>query len=244
MLIARRDKIGAGIARMGVHELAVSEAMWRLSDSDDLALDIGANLGYFTGLLACRAGEVIALEPNPQLRRFIASNIERWDVGEKITLDSRAASNRSGTAILHLPSDHKQNYGVATLEASDGTASYQIETIRLDDVIAGRQVGVLKLDVEGHEMAALEGASESLAHGLVRDIIFEEHRPLPTPVSRTLESAGFAIRGIEESLTRPLIVSGRAPRGWDAPTYLATGDQERTTRLMTPRGWRCLRGRR
>jgi FkbM family methyltransferase len=244
MLIARSDKIGAGIARMGVHELAVSETIWRLSEADDLALDVGANLGYFSGLFACKAREVLAIEPNPLLRPFIGSNIERWDVGEKITLDSRAASNRTGTAILHLPSDHTQNFGIATLGASDGTESYEVETFCLDDLIAGRHVGLLKIDVEGHEMAALEGASESLANGLIRDIIFEDHQPLPSPVSRMLVSAGFALRGIEETLTRPLLVSDRTPRGWDAPTYLATRDQERTTRLMRPRGWGCLRGRR
>src|SRR5213082_545411 len=52
MLVARDDVVGAGIARMGVHELSVSEAIWRLAEADDLALDVGANVGYFTGLLA------------------------------------------------------------------------------------------------------------------------------------------------------------------------------------------------
>src|ERR1700728_4384379 len=60
MLVAREDTIGAGIARMGVHELAVSETMWRLATGDDMALDVGANIGYFAGLLACRVREVIA----------------------------------------------------------------------------------------------------------------------------------------------------------------------------------------
>ncbi len=246
MLIARNDHLGAGIARTGVHELAVSETMWRLSESDDLAFDVGANIGYFSGLLACRAREVVAVEPNPQLRRFIASNIERWDVGEKITLDDRAASNRSGTAALHVPSGYTHNYGIATLEDSDGAtgASVEVATFRLDDLIAGRRVGLLKLDVEGHELAALEGAGESLAGGLIRDIVFEEHEPLPSPVSRMLESMGFAVSGIEETLRRPLLVSGRVPGGWGAPTYLATRDQARATRLMSAPGWSCLRGRR
>jgi FkbM family methyltransferase len=244
MLVARSDAIGSGIARMGVHELAVSETMWRLSEGDELALDVGANIGYFTGLLASRVGHVVALEPNPRLGRFLSGNIERWAAGHKVALDTRAASNANGTAVLHLPADYEGNYGIATLEDSDGTVTYEVETVRLDDVIAGRQVGILKIDVEGHELAALEGASDALAKGLIRDIVFEEHRPLPSPVSQVLASAGFAISGIEETLTRPVFVSDRAPQGWDAPTYLATRDVERTTRLMKPRGWRCLRGSR
>lgn len=244
MLIARSDLIGAGIARMGVHELAVSEVMWRLAEDDDRAIDVGANIGYFTGLLACRAREVTALEPNPQLRRFITANIDRWEVGARVRLETRAASDGSGTAVLHLPDDYETNYGIATLERHDGTVSYEVETVRLDDLIGGRNVGVLKLDVEGHEMAALAGAGDSLAQGLIRDIIFEDHLPFPSPVAMTLQSAGFTVRGIEQALTRPTLVRpDRAHTGWDAPTYLATRDLVRTERLMTPRGWRCLRGR-
>jgi FkbM family methyltransferase len=246
MQVARGDAIGSGIARMGVYELAISETMWRLADGDDLALDVGANVGYFTGLLACRAREVIALEPNPQLLRFIAGNIDRWNgTGERVRLDARAASNRSGVATLNLPCDYEMNLGLATLEASDGTASHEVQTVCLDEVIAGRHVGVLKIDVEGHEMKALEGASDSLGKGLIRDIIFEDHHPLPSPVSMMLESVGLAISGVEESLTRPILTpSDRAPQGWYAPTYLASRDPERTARLMAARGWRCLRGRR
>ena len=244
MLVARKDLIGGGIARMGVHELAVSEVMWRLAEHDDLAIDVGANIGYFTGLLACRAREVIALEPNPRLRRFIIANIARWDVADRIRLETRAASERTGSAVLHLPQDYERNYGTATLEEGDGSVSYEVETLRLDDLIRGRDVGVLKLDVEGHEMTALGGMSESLGRGLVRDIIFEDHMPFPSPVATTLQSAGFTIRGIEETLTRPVLVGAdRAHTGWDAPTYLATRDLARTERLMASRGWRCLRGR-
>jgi FkbM family methyltransferase len=245
MRVARTETLGAGIARTGVHELAVSELIWRLTGGDDLAIDVGANVGYFTGLLARRTRHVIALEPNPRLRRLIEGNVARWDVREKITLDYRAASNARGTATLHVPEDFERNFGTASLEASDAAASDEVETVRLDEVIAGRHVGLLKIDVEGHELAALEGASQSLADGLIRDVVFEDHRPLPSPVSRLLESAGFAIHGIEEGFTRPLLVPpDRELRGWDAPTYLATREPERTLALARPRGWHCLRPRR
>jgi FkbM family methyltransferase len=244
MRVARADKLGAGIARTGVHELAVSELIWRLAEGNDLAIDVGANIGYFTGLLARRARHVIALEPNPRLRRFIADNVAGWDVRERVTLDYRAASNVSGRATLHVPSDYEQNFGVASLESSDASLSHEVETVRLDDLIAGRPVGVLKIDVEGHELAALQGASSSLSAGLIRDVIFEDHQPLPSPVSTLLESAGYTINGIEEALTRPLLATpNRTPQGWDAPTYLATRDPERARRLADPRGWRCLRPR-
>ncbi len=245
MLVSRGDAIGAGIARMGIHELAVSETIWRLAGGDELALDVGANIGYFTGLLAQRAAHVIALEPNPRLRRFITQNIERCGIAGRVTLDTRAASDVDGTATLRFPAGYQANYGVATLAATNGSdegASDEVGTVRLDELIAGRGVGVMKLDVEGHEATALRGAGGALAAGLVRDIVFEEHEPLPSEVSRALERAGFAIRGIEEHLAGPrLVAPGSAAPGWDAPTYLATREPQRAERLMAGRGWRCLR---
>ena len=250
MLVSRMDAIGAGIARMGVHELAVSETMWRLAGGDRLALDVGANIGYFTGMLAQRAERVIALEPNPRLERFLAGNVERCELGARVTLDRRAAAESSGTARLQLPAGFEGNYGVATLAAEGGSlsyaaedsVSYEVPTVRLDEVIAGQAVGVLKIDVEGQELAALRGAGESLAAGLVRDVVFEDLWPAPSPVFELLQSAGFTINGIEEHFNGPrLTASGMVPGGWDAPTYLATRDRERSERLLRARGWSCLR---
>jgi len=241
MRVLRSDILGAGIARMGVHELAVSETMWRLSELDDLAIDVGANIGYFTGLLAARAHQVIALEPSPQVLGLLGENIARWENASRVRLDRRAASRADGVATVSLPADHRENHGLATLEQTSSSVTYDVETVRLDEIIDRRPVGVLKIDVEGHEMAVLEGASQSLAKGLIRDILFEEHEPLPSPVSRLLEAQAFTIRGIEETLTGAVLVEHR-PAGWDAPTYLATRDPERVSRLMRPRGWECLRG--
>jgi FkbM family methyltransferase len=227
------DVLGRGIARIGVHELAVSETIWRLAESGDLAVDVGANVGYFTGLLAGRVREVIALEPNPLLLEIVSENVDRF--GGSVTLLPWAASSWTGSAELHLPADFAQNNGIATLEDCEGD-SYEVKTTRLEELTGDRPVGLLKIDVEGHELAVLEGARLEL----VRDIIFEEHRPLPSPVSAMLEGAGFEIRGIEETFLGPRLVQ-RTPRSWDAPTYLATRELPRAARLLAPRGWRCLR---
>src|SRR4051794_28737595 len=58
--VSRSEMLGACIARAGVYELVVTEAIWRLATSDDLACDVGANVGYFTSLLAHRCSEVVA----------------------------------------------------------------------------------------------------------------------------------------------------------------------------------------
>jgi FkbM family methyltransferase len=231
MRVSMHEQIGSGIARMGVHELAVSEVMWRLADG--LAVDVGAHVGYFTGLLATRAQRVVAFEPNPDLHRLIEENAGRW-AGAKVTVDRRAVSNVTGVATLHVPRG-AGNDGLATLEAGSGDDE-QVETVRLDDAIDG-EISVLKIDVEGHELAVLEGLGELR----VRNVIFEELEGLPSPVSAWLEDRGFRIYGIEQRLRGPRLTDPlRTSAGWDAPTYLASVDDVES--VISPRGWRCLRG--
>ncbi len=228
------DVIGRGIARTGVHELAVSETIWRIAGAEELAVDVGANVGYFAGLLAHRVREVVAIEPNPRLLPILEENVQRWQ--GHVHVLAVAASSARGRARLHLQAGFEENHGIASLEGSGGEG-YEVETTTLRDVLHGRPVGILKIDVEGHELAVLEGSPLEL----VRDVVFEQHGAMESRVTAALAAAGYEIRGIEESFLGPRLVE-RPPRSWDAPTYLATRRLDEVEELLAPRGWRCLRG--
>ena len=73
-----------------------------------------------------------------------------------------------------------------------GPGSFEVPTDTLDGLTgADGQIDLLKLDVEGHEAAVLHGATGLLGRGAVRDIIFEEHAPYPSPTTRLLEGQGY-----------------------------------------------------
>lgn len=85
LAVDRRDLIGSGIARTSSYELPVSEAMWRVAAQSRLAVDVGANVGYFTALLSARARDVIAFEPHPAIAERLAATqqeIQRGSVGD------------------------------------------------------------------------------------------------------------------------------------------------------------------
>ena len=68
--VCPRETIGAEIWYCGVFDLPVAEALWRLLDAGETALDIGANLGQMTSVLRGKAGPagcVLAFEPHPKL---------------------------------------------------------------------------------------------------------------------------------------------------------------------------------
>jgi FkbM family methyltransferase len=239
------EAVGSGIVRTGVHELAVTEAMWRLADPTDVAADVGANIGYFTSLLATRCRRVVAFEPHPLVRRRLAANVARWGAAaDRVVVDARAVSRAAGWATLVEPPDFLRRQGSATLVTATPDDGLHVTTASLDESVADEQVTLLKVDVEGHELAVLEGAGAVLS--TVRDVFFEEHEPLPTPTTDVLEAAGFTLFGLVQHLRGVRLTTASDPRSrpaWEAPTYLATRDPGRALHRTRPGGWRSLKRR-
>jgi FkbM family methyltransferase len=250
-----RETVGSSIWRTGVFELPVSETIARLLDPGEVAVDAGANIGYMSCLMASRVGRegrVIAYEPHPGLCGVLTSNARRWRAQRswgEVSVQELALSDCSGLRALTMTDEFSSNMGTATLESlesSSGEMCIQVRAATLDEELAERSIGLLKLDVEGHELAVLEGARRLLRRGAIRDLIFEEEAALPTPVSKLLESSGFTLFGLQQRILGPHLVAATSERArplWDAPTYLATRCPARAVERMRPRGWLLFRGR-
>jgi hypothetical protein len=119
--VAPAETIGGGIWRLGVHELVVSEVLWRLIDRGESVADVGANSGYFTGLMAARAGAsgmVSAFEPHPVMRRRLEGNVGLWRArcdAARISVHPVALSDADGVVELWLPPGFEVNTGTASI---------------------------------------------------------------------------------------------------------------------------------
>lgn len=248
------DSLGLAVARTGVYDLPVAETLARLADPGETAVDAGANVGLMTNLLAHAVGSggrVVSFEPHPlvhaTLRRNVARlrDVDRLDV---VQLRQAAVSAERGTLPLRIdPQTFSYNKGTASLQPSvageSGDESVDVETVRLDDELTG-PIGVMKLDVEMHELQALQGAEQLLSAGEIRDIVFEEHEPPPTAVTELLERHGYTILGVRQGVLRPLASSpldAYRRQLWDPPALLATRDPQRARGRLHPLGWRALR---
>jgi FkbM family methyltransferase len=246
------DPLGRAVARTGVYDLTVAETLARLSDPGETAIDAGANVGFMSNLLAHAVGptgRVLSFEPHPMIFETLARNVALWMTLEKIgVIEVRQAAVSASRGRLPLavdPDTFARNKGTASLEHADATNSTEVATVRLDEELS-TAVGVVKLDVEMHELAALQGAEALLSQGLIRDIVFEEHEPPPTAVTRLLESRGYTVLGVRQGLTGPILsapADAYRMRLWDPPAMLATIDPERARARLAPRGYRTLRGR-
>jgi FkbM family methyltransferase len=253
LLVEPEEFIGGNIWRTGVYDLIVLEALIRLADPGELALDVGANIGLMTSALAYAVGptgHVISFEPHPDLVRRLQRNAELWRSRldwAHVVVDPVALSDSEAKASLTMPADFAKNRGRATLEPGCPGEGLTVSTKTLDGVLGTDQfVGVIKIDVEGHERSVLTGATNSLSSGQVRDILFEEYNKYPTPVTRLLEAQGYQIFGLRKNIFAPRLTPS-SKLGMSLVTertanYLATRDPLRAARRLTSMGWQALRG--
>jgi FkbM family methyltransferase len=251
------ETIGHSIATMGVYDLSVTEVLWRLIDPCEVTIDIGANIGYMTSVMAKRVGQkgkVYSFEPHPEIYQELCENKSWWREAygwNQIESQNLALSNISGTGSLDIPPHFKENRGVASLRdemsmpSTGDTSICTVKMARLDDLMnSDLPKAVIKIDVEGHELKVLHGGVEVIRN--VRDIIFEEHNEYPSEVTCFLEDLGFTVFRVHKEILGPRLKfpAGRA-KGllpWESPSYLATKDPSRARKRMEKRGWRAFAG--
>jgi FkbM family methyltransferase len=248
--------IGRSIASLGIFELQVTEAIWRLADPGETVADVGANIGYMTSVMCRRVrpgGTVWCFEPHPEIFAELGQNVERWrrEPGSaKVELRNAAVSDHSGECRLHIPSDFSFNRGLASVEARDGAGMTEITVpqMSLDEVFAGvEKLGLVKVDVEGHEAAVFAGARGLIKGHRVRDWLFEENDENPLGVGRMLSEHGYSLFRIKKHFShvelappeaRVTVASYAVP---ESPNFLATLEPARATQRFAPHGWQCLR---
>jgi len=241
------EVIGGAIVRLGVYDLPVTETLWRLVDPGEHVLDVGANIGAMTSVLAHRTGalgRVHAFEPHPDLARSLRRNSLQWG---SVVVHEVAISDRKGTAQLTVPGYFSWNSGTAKLappEAGGNATLIEVPVGSLDELIsADETISLAKLDIEGSELAALSGGARVISQ--LRDLVFEENAGYPTDVTRTLEREGFQVFAIQRAARGPRLdlPPPRATNHFDPQSLLATRDPQRALNRFADKGWRCLRNR-
>jgi FkbM family methyltransferase len=245
-----RELVGQRIYYTGVFDLVLTEVIWRLVDSGDSVIDVGANIGYITSVLAVRAGptgRVRAFEPHPDIFERLRANISQWPMQRLAMINAIASgvSDKSGAGLLAIPSTFRENHGLASLATTslpDVSHEVPVSLTRLDDAIApGERIRLLKVDVEGHELAVLQGASRLLSDGTVTTVLFEEHSRYPTSVTEYLHSKGYTVYALGRDLWGPRIWHAREGEVPPFANYMATTmSPTEVEHRMRPRGWHVL----
>jgi FkbM family methyltransferase len=158
-------------------------------------LDVGANVGMYTLLGARRvgpAGRVHAFEPTPRVATALRRNVALNGL-DNVIINEAAVGAVAGTATFFLQEASDRN----TLGGGVGTPM-EVKTITLDGYVttAGvAKVDVMKMDVEGAEVAALQGGRELFSREEA-PVLFLEVNP------EALEAAGTSATELHGLLKR------------------------------------------
>ena len=181
-------------------------------------VDVGANIGYFTALAASKVGphgNVFSIEPSPyafdRLKRLVDENNLK-----QVRLAQVGVSSRSGPETLYVPTQESGNHSPTLLQHSEGSP-ITIEIKTLDELVAEwnlEQIDLLKIDIEGLEMKAFKGATQTLAKGKIRAILCEFNdfwltsaSSSPDELFQFLLDAGFECVSKTQSLSKTPLVT-------------------------------------
>jgi FkbM family methyltransferase len=149
----------------GTHEPEVTETIQRMAQPGQVALDLGANVGYHTLLLAQRVGplgKVIAFEPLPTVFKVLQENVA-LNSYRNVVLENKAVAGCSGPVRIET-GDVDPLTTTASIVSGRGI---EVQAVSLDDYFGtqGERVAFVKMDVERAEAQVVEG----MKHLLRRD---------------------------------------------------------------------------
>lgn len=173
---------------------------------DRLSLDIGANVGVWAEAMRRHSLGVHAFEPNPKMFRLLGRA-----AGRGVVAHSLALSDRAGIAELHVPRRARgySNQGATLSGVALGGAAHRSVTVetRLLDAFGFDAVGLIKIDVEGHELAVIEGARQTLLRCRPNLIVEIEEKHAGRPVPEVLEriaAHGYRAHALDGGILRPV----------------------------------------
>jgi FkbM family methyltransferase len=192
----------AGYA-LGTSEPEVQDAFAKLTGEGQVVYDIGANAGFYTVIaakLVGSSGRVFSFEPLPANIELIEHNIALNNFSN-VTQLPFAVGPGSGHASFTLGFDNTRG-GLTDQHVEPGTnGTIEVEVRSLDGLIAEGVVpppDMIKMDIEGAEVAALNGALSTLDEHKPRLLI--EIHGTGAELEPLLESHGYSCEVIDSDL--------------------------------------------
>ena len=184
----------------GLHEFQDMAFLLHVLRNDDLFVDIGANVGSYT-ILACAVigAKGYCFEPVPATFKRLISNIRINDLEKRVIAENIALGNLKGE--LHFSSHLDcMNHVLNADEYNENDLIVKVST--LDDVIEGEPF-LMKIDVEGYETPAVEGAEKILSNEKLCGVIME------------LNDSGEKYGYHDDELVRKMLNYGFQPYSYD-----------------------------
>ena len=159
---------------VGLPDYAEMTFLLHLLRPGDLFVDGGANVGVWSVLAASTGAAVVAVEPVAATADLLECQGELNRLGPRLRVARCALSDAPGVVTMTADED-VGNHIVASASPQGKGVAVPCDT--LDRVCTGGTPVAVKLDLEGHELAALRGAGRILADAALLAVVVETFRP-------------------------------------------------------------------
>ncbi|MBF0609659.1 MAG: FkbM family methyltransferase [Magnetococcales bacterium] len=163
------------LAAGSFYEPDVISLIMRTITPGDVVIDVGANVGYFSCLLALlvgKSGKVVAFEPDSNNLSGLTRNLAANQL-DNILIINKPASNKKGFMRFF---NNEDSGGHALWDAAGKGNFVEMETTTLDEEFRKTNLAppkLIKIDTEGADHLVLEGARELLKDHKVPYIVAE-----------------------------------------------------------------------
>jgi FkbM family methyltransferase len=163
--------LGWHVVLFGTYEPEVRDIFRTVLRTDAVAIDVGANVGWHTLLMARLvgdAGRVLAVEANPSVRNRLQENLS-LNGFRHVEVVPCALAEAERTLKFHAPAVDDPDAGNGHVVADNTGPHADTMNIRarpLDSVVFEAKlarVDLIKIDVEGFEWPVLQGAEKTVA---------------------------------------------------------------------------------
>lgn len=157
--------IGESIELYGQWAMAEIRFLSQFLNLGDTVIDGGANIGTHTLAFAdaCGpSGRVIAVEASPEVAQILRRNVKENGLGGVEQITAALGASAGTCRFSRLVTEGLQNVGMlCVVEGGDDQSTIEVPVITIDSLRL-QSLRLLKLDIEGQELEALKGATETI----------------------------------------------------------------------------------
>jgi FkbM family methyltransferase len=155
-----------------VFDAEVVEESLRHIKPGTTVLDLGSNFGQMAVLFARKAAWVYAFEADPFIFKILRMNC-RENGASNVSFFNEAVWNTSGEMLPYqIPNGRFEGYGSYGIHPSESSTCQLVRSTAIDDYRPYRQVSLMKVDVQGSDLRAMQGARKTVERYRM-PIIFE-----------------------------------------------------------------------
>ncbi len=144
----------------------------------DFVIDVGANLGWYTVVMARQVGEkgvVVAFEPEPRNFELLTRNVNENGFANRCKLFPTALLDRAGQCTMEkshnnfgdhrvrvAPPENFRNYYCELERQEIKVNAESLDVVLRKSALGGKKVRLLKMDAQGSEVSIMRGAKRTL----------------------------------------------------------------------------------